>query len=95
MATAQPRHVGQRVSYHGALCTVRYIGPVDGTAGTWLGVEWDDAARGKHDGSHKGVRYFACACLPYSRACLRSSAHGARPRAVADGGVVCAPRAPV
>ncbi|KAF4983487.1 hypothetical protein FZEAL_1110 [Fusarium zealandicum] len=52
--------VGQRISYDGALCTVRFIGEVAGTTGTWLGVEWDDSARGKHNGSHKGVRYFTC-----------------------------------
>ncbi|KAI1142805.1 RNI-like protein [Hypoxylon sp. FL0543] len=52
--------VGDRLSYDGAICTVRYIGEVSGTSGTWLGVEWDDPARGKHDGSHKGVRYFNC-----------------------------------
>ncbi|KHO00108.1 Cytoskeleton-associated protein, Gly-rich domain protein [Metarhizium album ARSEF 1941] len=48
-------YVGQRVSYGGALCTVRYVGEVAGTTGSWLGVEWDDPTRGKHDGSHKGV----------------------------------------
>ena len=52
--------IGQRISYDGALCTVRFIGEVAGTTGTWLGVEWDDSARGKHDGCHKGVRYFTC-----------------------------------
>ncbi|OTB07598.1 hypothetical protein M426DRAFT_317903 [Hypoxylon sp. CI-4A] len=52
--------VGDRLSYDGALCTVRYIGEVSGTSGSWLGVEWDDPSRGKHDGSHKGVRYFGC-----------------------------------
>ncbi|KAI0148132.1 RNI-like protein [Hypoxylon sp. NC0597] len=52
--------VGDRLSYDGAVCTVRYIGEVSGTSGTWLGVEWDDPGRGKHDGSHKGVRYFTC-----------------------------------
>ncbi|KAI0548253.1 Thioesterase/thiol ester dehydrase-isomerase [Xylaria curta] len=52
--------VGDRLSYDGATCTVRYVGEVAGTSGTWLGVEWDDAARGKHDGSHKGTRYFTC-----------------------------------
>ncbi|KAI1190075.1 Thioesterase/thiol ester dehydrase-isomerase [Nemania serpens] len=52
--------VGDRVSYDGATCTVRYVGEVAGTSGIWLGVEWDDAARGKHDGSHKGTRYFTC-----------------------------------
>ncbi|KAI1357096.1 Thioesterase/thiol ester dehydrase-isomerase [Xylaria sp. FL0043] len=57
--SASPQ-IGDRLSYDGATCTVRYIGEVAGTSGTWLGVEWDDAARGKHDGSHKGVRYFTC-----------------------------------
>ncbi|KAI0970313.1 Thioesterase/thiol ester dehydrase-isomerase [Xylaria arbuscula] len=52
--------VGDRLSYDGATCTVRYLGEVASTSGSWLGVEWDDAARGKHDGSHKGVRYFTC-----------------------------------
>ncbi|KAJ9134037.1 Tubulin-specific chaperone [Pleurostoma richardsiae] len=59
MATASFQ-VGQRLSYDGALCTVRYVGEVAGTSGTWLGVEWDDPSRGKHDGSHKSVRYFSC-----------------------------------
>ncbi|OAQ97006.1 hypothetical protein LLEC1_06364, partial [Akanthomyces lecanii] len=49
-----------RVSYDDALCTVRYIGEVAGATGAWLGVEWDDSTRGKHDGSHKGKRYFQC-----------------------------------
>lgn len=54
--------LGQRLSYDGAVCTVRYVGQVSGTAGDWLGVEWDDPSRGKHDGSHKGTRYFTCEC---------------------------------
>ncbi|CCT62502.1 related to PAC2-involved in the stabilization of microtubles [Fusarium fujikuroi] len=58
MTTAN--YVGQRISYDGALCTVRFVGEVSGTTGTWLGVEWDDSARGKHDGCHKGIRYFTC-----------------------------------
>ncbi|KAG2077874.1 hypothetical protein BDR04DRAFT_431142 [Suillus decipiens] len=40
--------------------TVRYFGPVDSTTGLWLGVEWDDPARGKHDGIKDGKRYFDC-----------------------------------
>ncbi|KAF3015559.1 hypothetical protein E8E14_005671 [Neopestalotiopsis sp. 37M] len=52
--------IGDRLSYDGAICTVRYIGEVAGTSGSWIGVEWDDATRGKHDGSHKGTRYFSC-----------------------------------
>ena len=39
---------------------MRYVGPVEGTKGDWLGVEWDDPNRGKHDGSHSGVRYVEC-----------------------------------
>lgn len=56
--------VGERLSYDGALCTVRYVGEVTGTKGSWLGVEWDDPTRGKHDGQHKGVRYFHCTVSP-------------------------------
>ncbi|CAK7227507.1 hypothetical protein SEUCBS140593_006601 [Sporothrix eucalyptigena] len=53
--------IGTRRSYDGHLCTVRYVGEVASTAGgLWLGVEWDDHTRGKHDGVHKGVRYFSC-----------------------------------
>lgn len=40
--------------------TVRYAGPVEGTRGEWLGVEWDLDGRGKHDGLHAGRRYFEC-----------------------------------
>ncbi|KAI1176658.1 Thioesterase/thiol ester dehydrase-isomerase [Nemania sp. FL0916] len=59
-AMSRSPQIGDRLSYDGAVCTVRYIGEVAGTSGSWLGVEWDDAARGKHDGSHKGARYFTC-----------------------------------
>ncbi|XP_043108049.1 tubulin-specific chaperone E isoform X2 [Puntigrus tetrazona] len=52
--------VGRRVSCDGQRGTVRYVGPVPPTEGLWLGVEWDDPERGKHDGSHEGVRYFTC-----------------------------------
>ncbi|GME50835.1 hypothetical protein GTA08_BOTSDO05438 [Neofusicoccum parvum] len=58
---AAPFYPGRRLSYNGDLCTVRYVGGVQGTKGEWLGVEWDDPTRGKHDGSHAGVRYFECA----------------------------------
>ncbi|KFY91082.1 hypothetical protein V498_05671 [Pseudogymnoascus sp. VKM F-4517 (FW-2822)] len=51
-------YIGQRLSYDSVPCTVRYIGPVAGTKNDWLGVEWDYPSRGKHDGEHKGVKYF-------------------------------------
>ncbi|KZP01132.1 hypothetical protein CALVIDRAFT_559777 [Calocera viscosa TUFC12733] len=52
--------LGTRLSLSNQLCTIAYVGPIPGTSGTWLGVEWDDPARGKHDGLHGGVRYFTC-----------------------------------
>ncbi|KAI1007369.1 hypothetical protein K3495_g847 [Podosphaera aphanis] len=58
--------VGDRVSFSTTSsparesCTIRYIGNVDGFSGLWLGVEWDDVSRGKHDGSLQGKRYFKC-----------------------------------
>lgn len=53
-------HAGKRVAIREALGTVRYQGPVDGTSGIWLGIDWDDPLRGKHDGSKDGKRYFSC-----------------------------------
>ncbi|XP_068178574.1 tubulin-specific chaperone E isoform X2 [Antennarius striatus] len=55
-----PGAVGRRVSCRGERATVRYVGPVPPTQGLWLGVEWDHPGRGKHDGSHDGVRFFTC-----------------------------------
>lgn len=51
--------IGDRLSYNGELCTVRFIGDIP----AWpndvaLGVEWDNLEKGKHDGSYKGIRYF-------------------------------------
>ena len=55
--------VGARVlvAPDGDAATVRYFGAVAGTEGDWAGVEFDAPGRGKHDGCHGGVRYFACA----------------------------------
>ncbi|KAI9792607.1 MAG: hypothetical protein M1833_001060 [Piccolia ochrophora] len=53
-------YIGQRLSLSSLLVTVRYIGPVQGTKGTWLGIEYDDPRRGKHRGEHDGVKYFEC-----------------------------------
>lgn len=53
-------HVGQRLSYGGQRCTLRYVGPVSKLKGEWLGVEWDGRNRGKHRGEHDGVKYFEC-----------------------------------
>ncbi|KAJ1549580.1 hypothetical protein HK405_008735 [Cladochytrium tenue] len=48
-----------RVEQRGNRGTLRFASPLDGVAGgsggggpLWLGVEWDDPARGKHSGQH-------------------------------------------
>ena len=55
--------VGDRVLVepNGDAALVLFTGPVAGTDGTWLGVQFDAPNRGKHDGTHEGVRYFSCA----------------------------------
>ncbi|KAI8333376.1 hypothetical protein BC941DRAFT_434548 [Chlamydoabsidia padenii] len=52
--------IGTRIQVDEDRATVRYIGEVANSTGQWLGVEWDNDTRGKHDGSHKGIRYFSC-----------------------------------
>lgn len=50
--------VGARVLILSQPATVRYVGPVAGQQGVWVGVEYDDPERGKHDGVTGGQRYF-------------------------------------
>ncbi|KAI9825572.1 MAG: hypothetical protein M1826_006962 [Phylliscum demangeonii] len=71
-------HLNQRLSFASATCTIRYIGPVSGTPGEWLGVEWDDARRGKHSGEHGGIKYFKC------KSPLPTAASFVRPNRPAD-----------
>ncbi|EDL32752.1 tubulin-specific chaperone e, isoform CRA_c [Mus musculus] len=52
--------IGRRVEVNGEYATVRFCGAVPPVAGLWLGVEWDNPERGKHDGSHEGTMYFKC-----------------------------------
>ncbi|XP_030627219.1 tubulin-specific chaperone E [Chanos chanos] len=52
--------LGRRIVCDGERGTVRYVGTVPPTAGLWLGIEWDNPERGKHDGTHEGVCYFTC-----------------------------------
>lgn len=57
----QTHDVGDRIeTTDGDRGVVRWVGAVANKDGVWLGVEWDDALRGKHDGAHDGVRYFSC-----------------------------------
>nr|XP_036873011.1 tubulin-specific chaperone E isoform X1 [Manis javanica]XP_036873012.1 tubulin-specific chaperone E isoform X1 [Manis javanica] len=52
--------IGRRVEVNGEHATVRFSGVVPPVTGLWLGVEWDNPARGRHDGSHEGTVYFKC-----------------------------------
>ncbi|CAL1705710.1 unnamed protein product [Somion occarium] len=73
MESLHSPQVGRRINYAGYLGTIRYVGPVDGTQGVWLGVEWDDAHRGKHDGLKNGKRYFTC-LVPNAGSFIRTTA---------------------
>lgn len=53
-------HVDSRVQIGGCKAAVRYVGEVQGQTGAWVGLEWDDVARGKNDGSTGGRSYFDC-----------------------------------
>ncbi|KZT61585.1 hypothetical protein CALCODRAFT_479850 [Calocera cornea HHB12733] len=90
--------VGTRLALSAHLATVLYAGPVAGTSGLWLGVEWDDPARGKHDGAHHGVRYFDCR-VPGAGSFIRPTAAGLSygrpfPAALLDKYAGDAPRRP-
>ncbi|KAJ1666285.1 hypothetical protein IW140_006023 [Coemansia sp. RSA 1813] len=52
--------VGRWLCVDGNHGIVRYIGPVDGTRGEWLGIEWADPQKGKHRGTKDGKQYFVC-----------------------------------
>ena len=58
--TSNLPRLGTRFALSGYIGTIRYVGEVEGTSGVWLGVEWDDSNRGKHDGIKDGKRYFTC-----------------------------------
>ncbi|KAH8928176.1 RNI-like protein [Atractiella rhizophila] len=55
------------IAHHG---TLLFIGEVEGTKGTWWGVEWDDVDRGKHSGEKDGKKYFETR-LPHSATFIR------------------------
>lgn len=40
------------------LATIRYIGEIPNHPGIWVGVEWDNPERGKHNGFVDNVQYF-------------------------------------
>ncbi|KAJ2795592.1 hypothetical protein H4R20_005827, partial [Coemansia guatemalensis] len=52
--------IGRWLTIDGHSGIVRYVGPVAGTTGTWLGVEWATSGRGKHNGTKDNHQYFIC-----------------------------------
>lgn len=81
---AAPLRVGNRVEHKQARGFVRYVGELRGQSGLWVGVDWDDVSRGRHDGTMDSVAYFV-ATGPKSGSFVRASklAHGGR-RTLAD-----------
>lgn len=58
MNSMKTANIGDRIECGGCLGTVKYIGSVEGYVNIWLGVEWDDSNRGKHNGTINGITYF-------------------------------------
>ncbi|VDN05813.1 unnamed protein product [Thelazia callipaeda] len=69
--------IGDRVKVGVDRGVVCYTGAVEGYSGDWVGIDWDDPLRGKHDGTLDGKVYF----------CARSAKSGSfvRPQAVSVG----------
>ncbi|KAI8881961.1 hypothetical protein K501DRAFT_324212 [Backusella circina FSU 941] len=53
-------HIGSRIQVGKDRATILFIGSITGTKGEWLGIEWDDPNRGKHNGTHQDKHYFDC-----------------------------------
>ncbi|XP_055377115.1 tubulin-specific chaperone E [Condylostylus longicornis] len=51
--------IGSRIKVNDDFGTVKYVGNVQGYNGIWLGIEWDNFSRGKHDGTINGIYYFS------------------------------------
>lgn len=50
--------IDSRIECDGHQGTLKYIGSVGETKGLWLGIDWDDPTRGKHNGTYEGIKYF-------------------------------------
>ncbi|TPX40833.1 hypothetical protein SeLEV6574_g06383, partial [Synchytrium endobioticum] len=62
--------IGLRVDVEGQLGTIRFHGSISPSLTLpptssrskpdtlWYGIEWDDPSRGKHSGTHNGIKYF-------------------------------------
>lgn len=50
--------INDRIYLDGSKGVVKFFGDVPETSGQWVGVDWDDLKRGKHNGILNGVKYF-------------------------------------
>ena len=55
--------LGKRVELNEKTATIKYVGPLKHKKGVketeiWLGLEWDDKTRGKHNGTVENYEYF-------------------------------------
>jgi CAP-Gly domain len=81
--------VDERLQIGSERATVRYIGQVTGQSGQWVGLEWDNETRGKHDGCVQAQRYFEClysGMLAWRAQCGRSIRLGKVPNETACAG---------
>ncbi|KRZ75125.1 Tubulin-specific chaperone E [Trichinella papuae] len=62
--------IGCRVRHRGARGVVKFCGKIGLLDGEWLGIDWDERSRGKHDGTYQNVRYFETAA-PQSGSFMR------------------------
>jgi tubulin-specific chaperone E len=55
--------LNRRIEVSDHIGTVKYVGKLKHTNKDdefWVGVEWDDPSRGKHNGTVEGCQYFSC-----------------------------------
>ncbi|KAI1309003.1 Tubulin-specific chaperone E [Halotydeus destructor] len=54
--------IGDRIEHEGQFATVRFVGFIDDGKGKgpeeYIGLDWDNANRGRHNGCFNGVHYF-------------------------------------
>lgn len=59
--------IDRRIIFNNSTGTVRYFGelkhegkPANCAGEMWVGLEWDENGRGKHNGTVNGYKYFSC-----------------------------------
>ena len=52
--------IGERCCCGDDCGVIRFSGVVEGSSGMWVGIEWNNIGRGKHNGNLNGKQYFIC-----------------------------------